>query len=165
MVRVTHKRRENKKAVFIKKAMRFKEKLSTIADCFSRLAAEALELELYLTYFAWLKWWGCWSFQSTVSQSSLVFTFRTLWLCFRGHWICVPHWHFMVMFPLVCCDKSSWIIWCSLHMFAHIAFETGTSVITSARQIKMLLKKYSLEGKTKHFFTFKRILKKATLST
>jgi hypothetical protein len=50
MVQVAHERRENKKAVFIKKAMRFKEKLSTIADCFSRLAAEALEL--YLTYFA-----------------------------------------------------------------------------------------------------------------
>jgi hypothetical protein len=56
MVQVAHERRENKKAVFIKKAMRFKEKLSTIADCFSRLAAEALEL--YLTLLCLIKMMG-----------------------------------------------------------------------------------------------------------
>ena len=129
--------KKKKKAVFIKNSWDSQEKWSTIADCFSRLASVALEL---WTPSDWSKD-GLMKFSiHGANSSSLVFTFRGQWICFGGHWICVLDWHFMVMFSLICGDKSSWIIWCSFHMFAHIALETSTSIITSARQIKWCLK-------------------------
>lgn len=59
----------------------------------------------------------------------------------------------MVVFSLICCDESSRIIWCSFHVFTHAAFETGTSIIASARCIDGCLTKTRLKGILNTFFT------------
>ena len=69
-------------------------------------------------------------------HSWFLFIRMGLHIWFRGCCICIPGWHIMVMFSLVCCDKWPWVLWCSFHMLAHIALETGASIVTPARPFK-----------------------------